>query len=98
MLELEKRMGAQQTEVQTQLKELTSLGGAEITTAVDAASAALKRFSVLNYQVIALSRRNSNVRSLALTLGQKQTLTAACQASLVALRDRLQQRDFKATR
>lgn len=98
MLELEQRMGVQQTAVETALKELASRGGADITTAVDAASAALKRFSVLNYQLIALSRRNSNVRSLALTLGQKQTLTAACQASLVALRQRLQQRDFKATR
>ena len=98
MNQLEQRMGAQQTAAQAQLKELASLGGAEITTAVDAATAAFKRFNLINYQLIALSRRNSNVRSLALTLGQKQTLAAACQADLVALRDRLQRRDFKATR
>jgi hypothetical protein len=36
-----------------------------------------------------LSRRNSNVRSLALALGPKPALTAACELDLRALVDRL---------
>jgi hypothetical protein len=52
----------------------------------------------LNAQIVALSRRNTNVRSLALALGQKRTLTASCQQDLQALQDALAQRDFKATR
>jgi hypothetical protein len=52
----------------------------------------------LNRQIIALSRRNTNVRSLALALGQKRTLTAACEEDLRALQDALAARDFKATR
>jgi hypothetical protein len=98
MSELEQRMVVQQAEAEASLKQLASLGGAEVTSAVDAASAALARFNSFHRQLLALSRRNSNVRSLALTLGQKQTLTAACQASITSLRARLQERDFKATR
>jgi hypothetical protein len=98
MSELEQRMTARQNEAQADLKELSGLGGAELTSGAASATAALAHFSELHQQLVALSRRNSNVRSLALTLGQKQTLTAACQASLIALRDRLQQRDWKATR
>jgi hypothetical protein len=45
-----------------------------------------------------LSRRNSNVRSLAMSLGEKRMLTAACEDSLRALRDALAKRGFTATR
>ena len=63
-----------------------------------AATAALDRFKDLNAQIIALSRRNTNVRSLALALGQKRTLTAACEDRLHALEDALAKREFTATR
>jgi hypothetical protein len=58
------------------------------------ATAALDRFTALNTQIVALSRRNSNVRSLALSLGQKRTLTATCEESLRALQDALAKRGF----
>ena len=54
--------------------------------------------SELNAQLIALSRRNTNVRSLALSLGQKRMLTATCEDSLRALQDALGKRGFSATR
>ena len=43
-------------------------------------------------QIIALSRRNTNVRALALSLDQKRTLTVACEDSLRALHDALAKR------
>ena len=52
----------------------------------------------LNAQIIALSRRNTNVRSLALSLDQKRTLTTACSESLHALQDALAKRGFTGTR
>jgi hypothetical protein len=52
----------------------------------------------LNGELVALSRRNTNVRSLALALGQKRTLTSACQDTLRALQESLAQRGFTATR
>jgi hypothetical protein len=65
---------------------------------LDASKAALDRFVDLNGQIVALSRRNSNVRSLALSLGQKRMLTATCEDSLRALQDALAKRGFTGTR
>ena len=63
-----------------------------------AATAALDRFMDLNGQIIALSRRNTNVRALALSLDQKRTITVTCEDSLRALRDALAKRGSIATR
>jgi hypothetical protein len=81
--------------------QLTMLAGATARASrprLSAASASLDRFLDLNAQLIALSRRNTNVRSLALSLGQKRMRTAACEDSLHALRDALAMRGFSATR
>ena len=51
-----------------------------------------------NDELLALSRRNTNVRSLALSLGRKRTLTAACDDQLQALEEALSQRGFNASR
>ena len=53
---------------------------------------------MLNTELVSLSRRNTNVRSLALSLGQRRTLTAACEESLQALQDALAKRGLSATR
>jgi hypothetical protein len=62
------------------------------------ASSALDRFQDLSRQTVELSRRNSNVRSLQLSLRDKPTLTAACEASLRVLQDSLDKEDIAATR
>lgn len=98
MTALEKQMATSEASARAALKDLASLGKPELQSAVDAASATLTRFMVINGQLTTLSRRNSNVRSLALSLGQKRTLTATCETSLRALNDRLAKRSFKATR
>lgn len=56
------------------------------------ASAALDRFMGVNTRILPLSRRNTNVRSLALSLSEKGKLTAAGEASLRSLRDALAKR------
>jgi rare lipoprotein A (peptidoglycan hydrolase) len=67
-------------------------------TRVAEATSALDRFMSLNAEIIALSRRNTNVRSLALSLNQKGQLTEACEVSLRALQDALAKRGFVGTR
>ena len=62
------------------------------------AAAALDRFMALNARITALSRRNSNLRSLALSLNEKGKLTAACEDRLRALRGALAARGFAGTR
>jgi hypothetical protein len=66
--------------------------------AADGSQVALDRFIDLHRQLIALSRRNSNVRSLALALGRQRTLSGVCEDQLRALNDQLAQHDFIATR
>src|SRR4029078_8685734 len=63
-----------------------------------AATAALDRFMAVNAEIVMLSRRNSHVRSLALSLGQKRMLTASCDETLGALQDALAKRGFRGTR
>ena len=63
-----------------------------------AATAALDRLMKTNTEIVTLSRRNSNVRSLALSMGKKRTLTAQCDESLQALEDALAAHHFSATR
>ena len=63
-----------------------------------AAAAALDRFIASNAELVTLSRRNSNVRSLALSLGRKRTETPECDDILHALDDALAKHDFTATR
>jgi hypothetical protein len=63
-----------------------------------AAQTSFDRFLDLNRQIVALSRRNSDVRSFSLTLGEKRRLIAQCEDNLRALGEALAKRGFVATR
>jgi hypothetical protein len=52
---------------------------------------------IINDEIVALSRRNSNVRSLALSLGRKRVVVAECDDQLTALEQALAKRGFPAT-
>ena len=62
------------------------------------ATTALNQLKTVNDEIIRLSRRNTNVRSLALSLGQKHALRAKCEAALQTLSDSLAQHEYKATK
>lgn len=62
------------------------------------AAAALDRFKDLTRQIVALSRRNTNVRSLELSLRDKPALTAACDDSLRSLEEALAKEGSTGTR
>jgi hypothetical protein len=95
MSRLEKEMAAQEVTAREALKALAGVAPKE---ALDAAAAALDKFDKLSAELVALSRRNTNVKSLALSLKPKPALTAACDASLVALEEALAKRGFTGTR
>ncbi len=67
-------------------------------TPLAAADAALARFLSVNTDIIALSRRNTNLRSLALSLGRKRVVTAECEDQLRALGEALAKHESTATR
>jgi hypothetical protein len=56
-----------------------------------AAWASYKDFQNINAEIVDLSRQNSNIRSYALSLGQKRKTTAQCQDMLAALQETVQQ-------
>jgi hypothetical protein len=87
MDEMEAQMTAEDRAVIKDLDDLASFrelrGDADLAAAV----ASYKRFAELRMQILALSRENTNVRSLALSLNQKRKVTIVCQDALAALRD-----------
>lgn len=94
---LEKQMAAAEGEARSALEMLVRVQPSS-KTQIAAATSALTRFMDLNAQLIVLSRRNSNVRSLALSLGKKRMVTAGCEESLRALQDGLAKRGFPGSR
>jgi len=98
MTRLEQRMAGEESEARRAVEDLTRLVGLAARPQLAIAVAALDKFAGINTQIVSLSRRNSNVRSLALSLGQKRNLTAACEDSLRALEDALSKRGFTGTR
>jgi hypothetical protein len=69
------------------LSHLSAQGGDAVKVAVETVRAAYADFQKVNTEVLALSRRNSNVRSLAMSLGQKRNVMAECQDHLQALQE-----------
>lgn len=98
MTRIEKQMATAESAACRALKMLADAVLPESKPELAAAAAALDRFIGLNTQIIGLSRRNTNVRSLALSLGEKGTLTARCEESLRALEGELAKRGFSGTR
>jgi hypothetical protein len=98
MTKMEERMSREEGTATTALDQLAPTVGTAGAPHVAAAAAALGRFKAVNQQIITLSRRNSDVRSLALSLGRKRTLGAQCEDQLRALEEALAKHQFTATR
>jgi hypothetical protein len=94
---MEGQMSASDAAARKALAELKPLVPKGSSALADATTA-LDQFKAVNAEVIELSRRNTNVRSLALALGQQHSVRAKCEAALQALSDSLAQHEFKATR
>jgi hypothetical protein len=92
MTRLEARMAASETGARQALSALAALVAPPLRPRVVAATQALDQFMRVNAQVIALSRQNTNVRSLALSLKQKPALATACEDPLRRLNDALARR------
>jgi Four helix bundle sensory module for signal transduction len=83
MDELEARMAKEDQDVQRGLKGLKAL--VRRNADLEAATSSYARFMELKTQILKLSRENTNVRSLAISLNQKRKVTVLCQDDLAAL-------------
>jgi hypothetical protein len=98
MTRLEKRIASAEATARSALASLGPLVGPGSRKKHADAAAALDRFMDVNAQVMGLSRRNTNVRSLVLSLNEKTKLTTACEDSLGALRDSLAKHGYTSSR
>jgi hypothetical protein len=98
MTRLESAMDASGSAAKKALDELRAALAPGAPPQLDAAGDALARFLSVHAEIVKLSRRNSNVRSLALSLGRKRTVTAACETRLQAFETALGRHAFTATR
>ena len=98
MTNMEQEMATLDANARGAVASLTELVPRDVRPSLSIALSALDRFKDLSRQIVALSRRNTNVRSLKLSLQNKPALTAACDESLRALQDLLTKEDIKATR
>ncbi len=98
MDQIETRMKTEENEVVTSLDQLAGLVGAERQGSLAQAKAAFAEFMEVTAKVIELSRQNSNVKSLALSLGKNRKVAAQCDEILAAFQEVVNNRTFKATR
>jgi hypothetical protein len=98
MTQIERQMSAAADAAHRTLDQLKALLGASAGLHLAGAAASLERFESVNREIITLSRRNSEVRSLALSLGRKRMVTATADDQLRALEEALATHAFTATR
>lgn len=94
----EARMTTAQAAGESALKELEGLVAGEDAKALGKARAAWDEYRRTTAGIVALSRENTNVDSLKLSLGRKRAATATCSEILTALKKTALERYAKATR
>jgi hypothetical protein len=90
MDEMEAHMAKEDVEVRRSLEALSTLPNLAGNTDLKAATSTYMRFSEIRAQILTLSRENTNVRSLTMSLTQKRKVMALCQDVLAALKQAIQ--------
>lgn len=98
MTRMEQKMTVSEGEARQALAQMREVVPPSSRAQLNAAAAALDRFSAVHREIITLSRRNSDVRSLALSLGRKRMIVAQCDDQLRALQATLAKHSVGATR
>lgn len=98
MDEIESAMTGGKVRVENSLQKIRELLGTTDRAPLDAAVAAFSDFVKINEQIITLSRQNTNVRSMELSLGAERNITAHCEEILDSILTISRNRVYKATR
>jgi len=98
MDQIETQMKTEENEASKSLDELASIVGEKNRHVLLQAKTAFSEFMEVTAEVIKLSRQNSNIKSLELSLGKTRKVTAQCDEILAAFQEAVQSRTFKATR
>ncbi|HOV86677.1 MAG TPA: hypothetical protein PLM79_09965 [Syntrophobacteraceae bacterium] len=95
---IEKEIEASREGVKSSLKELEGLASEENRELLRPAASAFAEFEAVCAEVVRLSRQNSNIRSLELSLGRKRKITSECDEILEGLQAVIRKRTPDATR
>ncbi len=98
MDQIEMQIKTEENEAKKFLDELTSIVDEKSVQALLQAKTAFSEFMDVTAKVVKLSRQNSNIKSLELSLGNKRKLIAQCDEILVAFQKVVQSRISKATK
>lgn len=98
MTAMEARMSAEKVAAEDGLRAAATLVAGNSKRDLASAQAAFNRFVEVHREIVSLSRRNTNVRSLALSLTEKGRIIAKGEDSLTRLRAALAKRGFTGTR
>ena len=90
MDDLETQMSKEDQQVRRNLDGLAALQKLRGDPDLETAASAYARFIEIKGRILALSRENTNVRSLAISLGQKRKTLLQCQEVLSALQQAIQ--------
>lgn len=91
MDELEAVMTKEDREVRQSLQALAAMPTFSGNLDLQTATSSYDRFSETKAQILKLSRENTNVRSLAISLNQKRNVMFRCQDALAALKNAIEQ-------
>jgi hypothetical protein len=91
MDELEALMSREDKQIRKNLDELTALRNLNQTANLATAVSSYARFSKIRSQILALSRENTNVKSLSISLSQKRKVMLLCQDTLNKLQQAILQ-------
>jgi hypothetical protein len=91
MDELETLMAKEDREIRGDMENLSILVRPTGNSGIETAKARYDEFARIRLQIIKLSRENTNVRSLTISLNQKRKVTVLCQDALSALEQAIRQ-------
>lgn len=98
MDEIESEMNREADRVKSDLAVLDEIVKGEGRAPLSEAESALADLLKINSEVLMLSRQNTNVKSMELSIGVKRKITAQCLETLDALQNAVRSRSFRATR
>ena len=90
MTELESMMAKEDSEVRQSLQALVTMPLLSDNPDLKTAVSSYDRFSEIKAQILKLSRENTNVRSVAISLNQKRNVMFQCQDTLAALQSAIE--------
>jgi hypothetical protein len=94
---MEAQMTQEDREVRRSLEALSAMPDLAGNSDLKTARASYAQFSELRTQILKLSRENTNVRSLTLSLTQKRKAMSLCQAALAGLQEAIQNEPIAGT-